>query len=108
MEFELEGKIYHEGDVYRWNDCNYRVVIKAVINFGEWEQDGSAGEYTGSNCLGFYFKILDIVDVMQNSDYEDKDEAMLFYPQYKMQRSVLEVLRDEYCDINDLQMIGSK
>ena len=50
---DKNGVEIYEGDIvdYRaFAECDYR----GTVHFGEYEQDGSGGEYSTSRCIGFY------------------------------------------------------
>lgn len=42
----------YEGDVIECTENT--ITYKAVVRFGEYEQDGSSGEYEPIACIGFY------------------------------------------------------
>lgn len=50
-----------EGDVIECTE--HTTTYKAVVRFGEYDQDGSSGEYEPIACIGFY------ADAMTLSDY---------------------------------------
>lgn len=78
-----DKKIF-EGDIVQYNtyddfDCH------SIVEFGEYKQDGSAGEYGGRDCIGFYVK----VNNFTCPDWcEDEPEC---FPYYMWQQNVLEV-----------------
>lgn len=50
------GTKIFEGDIVRYNtfddfDCH------SIVAFGEYEQDGSSGEYKPRSCIGFYVSV---------------------------------------------------
>lgn len=53
-----------EGDIVDVNYMSFK-EFRGVVNFGQYIQDGSGGEYSGSECMGFYIKVL-------NPDMEDE------------------------------------
>lgn len=49
---DSKGVQIYEGDVVKHRPgTNYEI---GIIRFGEYEQDGSGGEYGTSTCIGFY------------------------------------------------------
>lgn len=50
---DKSGVEIYEGDI-----VDYRAFVKhdyrGTVHFGEYEQDGSGGEYSTSRCIGFY------------------------------------------------------
>lgn len=78
------GKEIYVGDIIQYNiyddfDC------QSVVNLGEYEQDGSGGEYGAKKCLGFYVE----VDNFTCPDWCE-DEPWHF-PYYMSQQNILEV-----------------
>jgi uncharacterized phage protein (TIGR01671 family) len=60
---DVNGDEIYEGDIVRVSYTSFK-VFKGVVKFGEYKQDGSGGEYSGSDCIGFYVEALnpDAVD----------------------------------------------
>ncbi|MFP7202723.1 YopX family protein [Lysinibacillus halotolerans] len=77
---DRNGKEIYEGDIA---DVYYMDFIKyrAQIIFGEYEQDGSGGEYSTTECMGFYAKAL-------NPDELDSDGIRII-PDYCKETSIL-------------------
>lgn len=46
-----------EGDVVKCSD--FMSIFNSVVKLGEYEQDGSAGEYTPVKCMGFYVEVIE-------------------------------------------------
>ncbi|MCZ2740281.1 hypothetical protein V2J31_15815 [Bacillus safensis] len=70
---------------------NFRRDYVAVVKFGEFEQDGSGGEYTPSKCVGFYAEAL-------HPNVTDKFGLRIVYEFY-VQRSLN--------DLDSYQRIGN-
>lgn len=51
-----DEKDVFEGDLIKVS--NFRGDYVAIVKFGEFEQDGSGGEYKPSKCVGFYAEAL--------------------------------------------------
>ena len=77
------NKIY-EGDIVRYNtdddfDCY------SIVKFGTYKQDGSGGEYSGRECLGFYVD----VDNFTCPDWTEDDAS--YFPHYLCTQNLNEV-----------------
>lgn len=79
-----------KGDIYTWDD-EY-ASITAEVKYGRWMQDGSASEYSGTPCFGWYFEMIDLKPCEWADD--TKEEILEYYPSYYKTRSLLEVLED--------------
>ena len=87
---DRNGKKIFEGDIVRYNtfddfDC------QSVVKFGEYNQDGSAGEYSASKCIGFY------VDVDNFTCPDWCEYGSNCFSNYLKQQNILEVA--QYCEI---------
>ena len=87
---DKNGKKIFEGDIVRYNtyddfDC------QSVVKFGEYNQDGSAGEYSASKCIGFY------VDVDNFTCPDWCEYGSNCFSNYLKQQNILEVAR--YCEV---------
>ncbi|KLV25701.1 hypothetical protein ABW02_15120 [Niallia circulans] len=65
---EVQGKKCFEGDIIQYLNVIGANTI-GIIRFGEYEQDGSGGEYTATKCLGFY------VERVNTKPFEWQDEV---------------------------------
>lgn len=84
---DKNGRKIFEGDIVQYNiyddfDC------QSVVKFGEYNQDGSAGEYSARKCIGFY------VDVDNFTCPDWCEDAPDYFPKHFKQQNVLEVARD--------------
>ena len=87
---DKNGKKIFEGDIVQYNtyddfDCH------SVVKFGEYNQDGSSGEYSATKCIGFYVE----VDNFTCPDWCENDPE--FFPEYFGQQNILEVASD--CEV---------
>ena len=87
---DKNGVKIFEGDIVRYNtyddfDC------QSVVKFGEYNQDGSAGEYSASKCIGFY------VDVDNFTCPDWCEYGSNCFSNYLKQQNILEVA--QYCEI---------
>ena len=78
------GNLIWENDIIQYNtyddfDC------QSVVKFGEYEQDGSGGEYNGRKCIGIYVE----VDNFTCPDWCDNEPE--WFPDYMWQQNILEV-----------------
>lgn len=87
---DKNGTKIFEGDIVQYEtfddfDC------QSVVKFGEYKQDGSGGEYSGTKCIGFYVK----VDNFTCPDWcENEPEC---FPYYMWQQNILEVASE--CEV---------
>jgi len=51
---------YNNYEYVKWGDCDNENVLyyKAVVKIGQYEQDGSGGEYEPKKCCGVYCEII--------------------------------------------------
>ena len=54
-------------------------IYRGIIRFGEYEQDGSGGEYKPSRCIGFYIER--IVWIQQN--WQEPEDEEYYLPEYE-------------------------
>ena len=84
---DKNGRKIFEGDIVQYNiyddfDC------QSVVKFGEYNQDGSAGEYSARECIGFYVD----VDNFTCPDWCENNPD--YFPKHFIQQNVLEIARD--------------
>ena len=81
---DKNGKKIFEGDIVEYNisdefDC------QSIVKFGEYKQDGSGGEYSAIDCIGFYVE----VDNYTCPDWCEEDSE--YFPKYLKHQNLLEV-----------------
>lgn len=82
---DKNGVSIFTGDIVRYFDTVFNEYdCQSVVHFGEFNQDGSGGEYGPTKCLGFYVEV-------SNYTCPDWDDENACFPQYKRQQSLLEV-----------------
>lgn len=82
---DKNGKLIFEGDIIRYNTYD-DFGCHSVVRFGEYEQDGSGGEYSPRDCVGWYVE----VDNFTCPDWCDDDPE--YFRHYMWQQNILEVL----------------
>ena len=87
---DKNGKKIFEGDIVQYN-TDYDFDCQSIVKFGEYNQDGSAGEYSARKCIGFYVD----VDNYTCPDWCEYDPD--FFPKYLNQQNILEVA--SYCEV---------
>lgn len=88
---DKNGIEIYEGDKVKGHNGINQVI--GLVKFGEYEQDGSGGEYGPSHCIGFY------VERLETIPNEWEDEECFYEPDYEETMSILsyeniEVLND--------------
>lgn len=79
-------------DVIKYKDFSDQIII-GVIRFGEYDQDGSRGEYTPVRCTGFFVERLKTIA----PEYLDVEDA--YAPSYMAFQSINQ--------IGDFEIIGN-
>ena len=87
---DKDGKRIFEGDIIRYNTFN-DFDCHSVVKFGEYEQDGSAGEYNPRDCIGWYVE----VDNFTCPDWAEDDP--IYFNDYLKQQNLIEV--SDECEI---------
>ena len=54
---DKNGIAIFEGDIVQYSTYFNCLNCQSIVKFGKYRQDGSDGEYTARNCLGFYVEI---------------------------------------------------
>lgn len=86
----INGEEYRENDIIEYE--NAYGFIKGIIKYGEFNQDGSGGEYRSIPCYGWYVEFMDITP-FDNSD-ETKEEIMEYYPDFEKRQSLLYLVKE--------------
>lgn len=83
-----------ENDIYRWTDPAWGIICTGIVKFGKYEQDGSGGEYSSTECFGWYIQ----VEKVEPLEFTKKtpEEAEENYPNYMRTFSVLQLLKMEH------------
>jgi hypothetical protein len=98
MKVIIDNKEIEEGYICSYDDTYAHITSE--VRFGEWIQDGSGGEYSGTPCYGFYVHVINIEPFSWSDD--TKEEVEEWYPDHLKNISLLVLLRDE--NINNLDI----
>lgn len=79
---DADGGQVFEGDIIEFETITL-FLVRAVVKFGEYKQDGSRGEYAARDCYGWH------IEVITATPPEWDDEAE--YPEYEKTCSILEI-----------------
>lgn len=73
---DKNGVEIYEGDIARYHTTWNETL--GIVKFGEYEQDGSGGEYSGTRCIGFYVERTRIIpsawDIEIDEDPTEREE----------------------------------
>ena len=83
------GNEIFEGDIVKYHDDFDETEYTSVVKFGEYEQDGSDGEYAPTECIGFYVEVKSYFVLYYSGDWEPCP--------YLLQRNLLEVAKS--CEV---------
>ena len=87
LDDKCGNKIF-EGDIVKHHDFG-KTEYTSVVKFGEYEQDGSDGEYAPTECIGFYVEVKSYFVLYYSGDWEPCP--------YLLQRNLLEVAKS--CEV---------
>lgn len=101
---DRNGTKIFEGDIVRYNTYN-DFDCHSAVKFGEYEQDGSAGEYHPKDCIGWYVE----VDNFTCHDWAEDDP--IYFEDYLTQQNLFEV--SDECEVignihDNPELIGGK
>lgn len=68
---DLSDKEIYEGDIVDYHRYLYRRKY-GVVKFGEYEQDGSGGEYNATKCLGFYVETIKVFPSLLELEFNEE------------------------------------
>lgn len=82
---DSKGNTAYENDYITYPDDCFGFEVTALLKYGEWEQDGSGGEYSPRKCYGWYAQVVKTVlpEYLVDADLE--------FPAYRMTESILEI-----------------
>ena len=80
--------------IFGWNICtlfdnSYYANLTGVVKFGEYNQDGSGGEYPPTPVIGFYVEIVKW-EYLESSTFKDEE-----YPKWCRTISLLEAMDEK-------------
>lgn len=87
---DKNGKMIFEGDLVRYTNI-YDVTAYAAVCFGEYDQDGSDGEYNPERCIGWYASVVGF----DKADWQDEEDG--FFPDYEREQSLCQV--NQTCEV---------
>ena len=87
LDDKCGNKIF-EGDIVKHHNFG-KTEYTSVVKFGEYEQDGSDGEYAPTECIGFYVEVKSYFVLYYSGDWEPRP--------YLLQRNLLEVAKS--CEV---------
>ena len=96
----IAGKEIWENYICLWVDSAYGKCT-GVVRYGEWEQDGSGGEYGVTKCLGWYLEVTKVQSLMPDV-YTDA-EAEEIYPEWWRTISLVDAAKE----MSDFAVIGN-
>ena len=101
---DKHGNRIFEGDLVQYNTFDDFSCCSAV-KFGDYDQDGSSGEYTPSVCVGWYVEVCGFTC----PDWAEDDP--IFFKDCQKQQNLLEV--NEMCEVignihDDIDLLGGK
>lgn len=83
---DKNGTEIYEGDAV----CYHAFALydyRGIVRFGEYEQDGSGGEYAQSKCIGFFIERTAWIP----QEWQDLEDEAFCLPEYEKTISLLEV-----------------
>lgn len=93
-----ENKIW-ENDILEYDGDGCARCI-GVVKYGNYIQDGSGGEYSGRECIGFYVEMVRLIPY----EWEDEsvEEILEYFPYYYKKYSLAEILKQK-----DVKKVGN-
>lgn len=87
---DRNGKKIFESDIVQYlTDDDFD--CQSVVKLGEYNQDGSGGEYRGRKCIGFYVEVNNFTCPDWYDDEDDEYEGINRLPYHTWQQNILEV-----------------
>lgn len=92
-----EEKIW-ENDILEYDGDGCARCI-GVVKYGNYIQDGSGGEYSGRECIGFYVEMVKLIPYEED---ESVEEVLEYFPHYYKKYSLAEILKQK-----DVKKVGN-
>jgi len=89
---DKNGVEIYEGDIIPYEDTFDKCV--GIVKFGQWEQDGPADEYGGTQCLGFYIER--IKAICDKSSITEEPYVQEYLSKVSLVAENIEVIGDIY------------
>lgn len=88
-----------ENDILEYDGDGYAKCI-GVVKYGTYVQDGSGGEYSGRECIGFYVEMVKLIPYEWEN--ESVEEILEYFPHYYKKYSLAEILKQK-----DVKKVGN-
>lgn len=92
---DKNGKKIFVGDIVQYLN-SYGFECRAIVKLGKYTQDGSEGEYNGTDCIGFYVEV-DNFCCPDWSGWDDDEDLSWHFKDYLRQQNILEVAKE--CEV---------
>lgn len=89
-----EKKIF-VGDIVQYFNF-YGFECQAIVKLGKYTQDGSDGEYNGTDCIGFYVEV-DNFSCPDWCGWDEDDDLSWYFKDFLWQQNILEVAKE--CEV---------
>lgn len=85
---DWKGRMIFENDILQYNIfCGTHFDCHSVVRYGEFEQDGSKGEYGAAKCYGPFVKVENFT--IEDDEYYSANN----FPKYEEEESIYGVVR---------------
>lgn len=98
-EQDIEKNKIWENDILEYDGDGCARCI-GVVKYGNYIQDGSGGEYSGRECIGFYVEMIKIIPYEWEN--ESVEEILEYFPHYYKKYSLAEILKQK-----DVKKVGN-
>lgn len=87
---DKNGTLIFEGNIVEYSCSIFDVVLyRSVVKIGEYNQDGSSGEYDPIQCCGVYVEVTNYT--CPDWLAPDDEDEIWWCPQYLAQQNILEI-----------------
>lgn len=87
---DINGKKIYEGDILEYQSSTGNTCT-GIVRLGEYEQDGSGGEYEATKCLGFFIERLKVepteceIELCEDPYEPDYEKAISIVTPYELE-----------------------
>lgn len=92
---DKNGKKIFVGDIVQYLN-SYGFECRAIVKLGKYTQDGSDGEYNGTDCIGFYVEV-DNFSCPDWCGWDEDDDLSWHFKDFLWQQNILEVAKE--CEV---------